>query len=209
MSRYGKRLEGMTGAILAGGKARRMGGNVKGLLAVGGVPILDRVLERLRQCCNEILIVANEREPYESREEQIYPDIFPGKGSLGGIYTALKAANTERIFVCACDMPFVDVGLIRHLNRRIGDYDAIIPSDARGLQPMHGLYRSRILPGLEARLGADDLKVEHFIDSIHALILDPEEVSSMDPLGIAFMNVNTPEDLLVANRWASRLIGDS
>jgi molybdopterin-guanine dinucleotide biosynthesis protein A len=193
----------MTGAILAGGKARRMGGETKGLLEVGGVAILDRVFERLRRCCSEILIVANEREPYESRTGSIYADVFPGRGSLGGLYTALKAATTEYVFVCACDMPFVHVDLIRHLYRRIGHYDAVIPRDAHGLQPMHGLYRRQILSGLEVRIGRDDLKIEHFIDSIGALVLGPAEVSGIDQLGVAFMNVNTPEDLLKANQWAA------
>jgi molybdopterin-guanine dinucleotide biosynthesis protein A len=186
-----------------------MGGSVKGLLEVGGVAILDRILDRLRLCSSDILIVANERESYESRTERTYSDMCPGKGSLGGLYTAVKVANTDHIFVCACDMPFVQVDLIRHRGRRIGDYDAVIPSDGRGLQLMHGLYSRRILSGLEARLGAGDLRIEHFIDSIHALILSPEEVASIDQLGIAFMNVNTPEDLLIANRWASLMTGNS
>lgn len=181
-----------------------MGGNVKGLLPVGGVAILDRLLRRLKLCCSEILIVANEREPYESRSDRIYSDIFPGKGSLGGLYTAIRSATTEPVFVCASDMPFINIDLIRHLAARIGSYDAAVPRDARGLQPMHGLYSRRVLAGLEATLETNDLKVEHFVDSINALILGPEEVSSIDTLGIAFMNVNSPEDLVVANRWATR-----
>ena len=128
---------------------------------------------------------------------------------IRAFYTALRAANTERVFVCACDMPFVHVDLIRHLDDRMGDYDAVVPRDTQGLQPMHGLYSSRILPALEARLAADDLKIEHFVDSIDALILSPEEVSSIDPLGIAFMNVNTPEDVVAANRWATRVDEES
>jgi molybdopterin-guanine dinucleotide biosynthesis protein A len=53
------------------------------------------------------------------------------------------------------------------------------------------------------RIGRDDLKIEHFIDSIGALVLGPAEVSGIDQLGVAFMNVNTPEDLLKANQWAA------
>ena len=181
-----------------------MGGNVKGLLPVGGVAILDRLLRRLELCCSEILIVANEREPYESRSDRIYSDIFPGKGSLGGLYTAIRSATTEPVFVCASDMPFINIDLIRHLAARIGTYDAAVPRDALRLQPMHGLYSRRVLAELEATLETNDLKVEHFVDSINALILGPEEVLSIDPLGIAFMNVNSPEDLVVANRLATR-----
>jgi molybdopterin-guanine dinucleotide biosynthesis protein A len=66
-------------------------------------------------------------------------------------------ANTERVFVCACDMPFVCVDLVEHLVRQLGEYDAAIPSDGTRLQPMHGIYHRRVLPLLEVRLNAYDL----------------------------------------------------
>lgn len=180
-----------------------MGGLVKGRLEVGGVPILDRILERLGQCCAEIFIVANDPDPYRSWRGPLYADVIPERGSLGGIYTALNFASTEHVFVCACDMPFISVDLIQYLRRRLDHYDAVIPRDAKGLQPMHGLYTRRIVSVLETRLRGDDLKVEHFIDSIDALILGPEEVATVEPLGTAFLNVNTPDDLRHANRWAA------
>jgi molybdenum cofactor guanylyltransferase len=195
-------LRDLTGAVLAGGKGRRMGGAVKGQLDVGGIAIVERIIKRLDQCCSRTVIVANDPEPYRTYGRDIYPDIVPGSGSLGGIYTALSVATTEFVFVCACDMPFVAADLVRHLVRRIDDCDAVIPRDARGVQPMHGVYRRRTLPKLEVQLRGGDLKVEHFIESIGALVLTVEEVATVEPRGLACFNVNSPDDLLEANRRA-------
>jgi molybdopterin-guanine dinucleotide biosynthesis protein A len=196
----------VSSVVLAGGKARRLGGAVKGRLEVGGVPIIDRITTCLARLCDEIVIVANDPEPYDGWSGRLYPDIVPGKGSLGGIYTALTVARTERVFVCACDMPFVSLELVKHLAARLGEHDAAIPHDGARLQPLHGIFRRRVLPTLEAMVKADDLKIERFVDRIEALICGPDELPTFGtPLEIVFFNVNTAEDLAEANRWADRV----
>jgi len=195
----------LSGVVLAGGKARRLGGAVKARLEVGGAPIIDHITTRLAQVCDELVIIANDPEPYRGWSGPLYPDILPGKGSLGGLYTALTVANTERVFVCACDMPFVSLALIEHLAADLGEHDAAIPHDGARLQPLHGIFRRRVLPTLEAMVMADDLKIERFVDRIAAVVCRPEELTTFGtPLSVVFFNVNTPEDLAEANRWAER-----
>lgn len=188
-------IRGLTGAILAGGQARRMGGINKALLAIGGVPILDRILATLTTCCENVIVIANQPEPYNERHLAVFPDLLSGTGSLGGLYTALEVASTEKVFVCACDMPFVSGNLLRYLFARSSGYDAIVPRDQYGLQPMHAIYSRAPKAMLRSRLQKGLLKVEHFLDSISTRILPPEEVSRAEPLGIAFLNVNDPGDL--------------
>lgn len=197
-------IRGLTGAILAGGQARRMGGINKALLEIGGIPILDRILATLIARCERVIVIANQPEPYNERHLAVFPDLLPGMGSLGGLYTALEVASTEKVFVCACDMPFVNGNLLRYLSARSSGCSAIVPRDQYGLQPMHAIYSREPREMLRARLQKGLLKVEHFLDSISAQILPPEEVSRMDPFGTAFLNVNDPEDL----RRAQEFIAD-
>ena len=197
-------IRGLTAAILAGGQARRMGGINKALLKIGGIPILDRILATLTACCEHVIVIATRPEPYNERHLAVYPDLLPGMGSLGGLYTALEVASSEKVFVCACDMPFVSENLLRYLSARSNGCDAIVPRDHYGLQPMHAIYSREPRDMLRARLQKGLLKVEHFLDSISARILPPEEVSCADPFGIAFLNINDPEDL----RRAQEFIAD-
>lgn len=186
---------GLTGAILAGGQARRMGGINKALLEVGGIAILDRILATLGASCERVIVIANRPEPYLERGLTVFPDVLPDTGSLGGIYTALEVASTDRVFVCACDMPFVNGRLLRYLFEQSDGYDAVVPRDRYGLQPMHAIYSRRCRTEARERLEKGLLKVEHYLDSIRSNIVTPEEISRIEPFSLAFMNVNCPDDL--------------
>lgn len=196
-------IRGLTGAILAGGQARRMGGMNKALLEIGGIAILDRILATLTACCEHVIVISTQREPYHARRLAVFPDRLPGTGSLGGLYTALEVASTEKVFICACDMPFVNGALLRYLSARSGGCDAIVPQDHYGLQPMHAIYSREPRGILRSRLQKGLLKVEHFLDSINTRVLPPEEVLRTEPLGIAFLNVNDPGDLRRAQDFAA------
>jgi len=197
---------GLSSVVLAGGKARRLGGAVKARLEVGGVAIIDRITTRLGTVSEEIVLVANDSAPYRNWAGRLYSDVLPGKGSLGGIYTALTVARTERVFVCACDMPFVSVSLIEHLAMQLGDHDAAVPHDGVRLQPLHGIFRRRVLPELGVMLAADELKIERFVDRIDAVVCRADELPGLGtPLDVVFFNVNTSEDLARANQWADIL----
>ena len=92
--------------ILAGGHARRLGGHDKGALVVGDRRILDRQLAALGGRAARIVIVGGP-ERHIGAGVEVIPDRLPGIGALGGLYTALVSATSERTLVIACDMPFV------------------------------------------------------------------------------------------------------
>ena len=98
-----------TGAILAGGRARRLGGlNKAGLiLASGGESVLDRQLSRLRRVVDRTIIIANDAEQFRTAGVPVIRDLVPDGGALGALYTAVHAAPTDWTVVVACDMPFV------------------------------------------------------------------------------------------------------
>src|SRR5262249_18982736 len=92
-------------AILAGGRARRLGGQEKSARIVDGVPLIDRQLAVLRGRARDILLVGF-RGPGPA-PCSVIEDLRPGTGPLGALVTALVSVTTDRVFVLASDMPFV------------------------------------------------------------------------------------------------------
>lgn len=199
------RIETLTGVVLAGGQARRMGHANKALMQVGEQAVIDRILARLTDTCAHVLIIANESAPYADRGVPVFPDLMPGHGALGGLHSALVHAPTPYVFVCGCDMPFISAPLARALTHRIGAQDAAVPRDGYGLQPLHAVYARRIAPLIPPFLVRGDLKMERFIQAVDALILPPEETATYATEAEIFFNVNTPDDLEQARAKAAEL----
>lgn len=199
------RIEDLTGAVLAGGQARRMGHVNKALMTIGGAAVIDRILARLSETCAHVMIIANDPAPYEGRNVAVLPDAMPGHGALGGLHAALANAPTPKVFVCGCDMPFISTPLIRALADRLGDRDAAVPRDGYGLQPLHAVYARRLAPLLPPFLMRGDLRMEHFIGGLDALILPPHETAAYAAEAEIFFNVNTPDDLEQARAKAAEL----
>ena len=106
----------MTTIILAGGKNLRLGRN-KPLETIGGKSLLEWVIERVRPLSTQTLIVTSKGQPElpAIREVEVLEDIYPGKGPLVGIYTGLSASKSSPSIVVACDMPFLNIELLRHM----------------------------------------------------------------------------------------------
>ena len=105
----------VSGVILAGGKSRRMGGSPKALLPFGGRPLIEQIAETLRSVLPDCLVVTNTPELYGSLGLPMVGDVFPEGGSLGGIYSGLRAAPGDAALCVACDMPFLSAPLVAHL----------------------------------------------------------------------------------------------
>ena len=84
-------LPRVSAVILAGGESRRMGRN-KAFIDLDGVPLIERVIERVAPLCTEIILVTNDASAYAQFGRRIVADVYPGKGSLGGIFSGLQAA---------------------------------------------------------------------------------------------------------------------
>lgn len=195
------------GVILAGGRSTRMGTN-KAVLTVGGVRIIDRVLETLGALFPEILMIANDPVPYRERGLRIEPDVLPEHGSLGGIYSGLVHARAPRAFCCACDMPFLDPVLVRFLLAESAGYDVTLPESPEGPQPMHAIYAKSCLPAIERVLAAGRFKITGFFDAVRVRTIPWDVVRTFDAAGDCFFNVNTPGELADAEaRWARRRAG--
>jgi molybdopterin-guanine dinucleotide biosynthesis protein A len=190
--------------IQAGGESTRMGQD-KALVPFLGAPLIQRVFERLVHLGDELLVTTNHPEAYAFLPARLAPDPLPGKGALGGLYTALSSASQPLVAVVACDMPFVNASLLAALRDRLveTDFDAAIPRSPSGLEPFHAVYnRDRCLPLVKASLEGGLRRVDSWFTQARIEYFPPEAVQRFDPRQVAFFNVNTPADLLRAGQIA-------
>jgi len=192
----------VTGVIQAGGKSTRMGGEPKALMRLGGRRIIERVLGAIEGAVDEVLVVTNTPELYAFLRLPMVPDAYPDGGSLGGIFTGLKAAAGEAAFTVACDMPFVDPAVVRVVVSRAGEGDVVIPRVGDQLETMHAVYAKTCLPPMEARLRAGQLKIIGFFDRVRVVEIPAEDLAAHGDPAVVFMNVNTPQELARARALA-------
>jgi molybdopterin-guanine dinucleotide biosynthesis protein A len=193
--------------VQAGGESSRMGQD-KALIPFLGQPLINRVLERLAPIGDEILVTTNKAEDYRFLRLPLYNDILPGRGALGGLFTALSVAGHPLVAVVACDMPFVHVGLLRLARDRLvnQELDAVIPETEGGMEPFHAVYRRETcLTAVKTALDSGKWRLISWLDDVKVATISPEEVRRYDPLQLAFFNVNSPEDLQRAERLAKDL----
>lgn len=192
-------------AIQAGGESRRMGLD-KALMPFLGRPLIQRVLERLTPIGDEVLVTTNRPENYRFLNLPLFRDLKPGRGALGGLYTALSSATCEAVAVVACDMPFASRALIETASRLLveEDADVVIPDSGAGLEPLHAVYRREVcLPVIESAIEADNWRLISWFPGVKVRILQPDEIRPHDPTGLAFWNLNTPEEFSEAE-WRAR-----
>ncbi|MFQ5610837.1 MAG: molybdenum cofactor guanylyltransferase [Anaerolineae bacterium] len=191
-------------AILAGGQSQRMGQD-KALLEVGGKPLLQREIERLRALTNDLFLVTNNPDKYRAFGLPMVGDIYPGNAALGGIYTAVCRARHNYVFVVACDMPFLNVALIGHLFTLAGNHDAIVPRVQPHPETLHAIYSRACAGPIERRILAGQLKVIGFFEDVRLRYVERGEIAAFDPDFHSFVNVNTPEALANVRRLAAQL----
>ena len=185
----------ISAAILAGGRARRLGGADKAALLVGDARIIDRQLDALAGLTDDVRIVANDRTRYADLRLPVVADAIPEAGALGGIYTALIHARHERVIVLACDLPFVTGALLARLEleSRAEEIDAVVPRTARGLEPLCAVYRKRCAGALRARIDRGALQVAAALNDVRVQELGAAVLAQYDD-GSLFENINTPHD---------------
>lgn len=190
--------------IQAGGESRRMGQD-KGLLPFLGQPLIQRVIERLADLADEMLITTNRQAEYQFLGLPMVSDLLPGRGALGGMYTALSAARRPFVAVVACDMPFVSARLLASLFDRLtsGEADLAMPHSGQGFEPFHAVYRRQTcLPAIEAALQADRWRVDAWFAAVKLEVLQAEDVRRYDSQMLCFRNINTPDELRQAEELA-------
>ena len=199
----------LTLAIQAGGSSKRMGED-KALKSFLGRPLIQRVVERLNPIADELLVTTNTPDPYAFLGLQLVPDLLPGYGALGGLYTALASASFPLVAVAACDLPFASPALFEAAARLLvqEDVDLVIPRTRLGLEPLHAVYRrATCLPAIRAAIETGRLKIIDWFPQVRVREQTPAEVMQLDPSGLAFWNLNTLDEFTRAEELARTLPG--
>lgn len=196
-----------TGVILAGGQALRYGGAPKGLERIGGRRIIDRVAYALAHAADDLLLVANDPDAASWLPDvPVAADVRPGNGSLGGIHAALTHAGRP-VLVVAWDMPFVPASLLAALRALGRGADVAVPESAstRGVEPLCAYYDPACLGPIERHLDAGDRRVVGFFDDVRVARLPDAQVRRFGDPALMFVNVNSPDELVLAERHAARI----
>ena len=195
----------ITGVIQAGGRSTRMGGQPKALMELGGKRIVERVVDALGAVLADLLVVTNTPERYAFLGLPMVPDRYSDGGALGGIFTGLDAARGDAAFTVACDMPFLSPDVMRLVLARAGEADVVIPRVDGQYETMHALYTKACLPAMETRLRAGQLKIVGFFPDVRVLEIAAAAVARHRAPEVAFMNVNTPDELARARALAAQV----
>jgi len=201
--------------LLVGGKSSRMGRD-KALLEFSGAPLIQRTANLLAPLVANITLVTSANPPANPQDTNRYSnfglpaliDRWPNAGPLGGIATALAAAQSPWCLVLACDMPFLTKGWLTFLLSQIAQSeseavtsqraDVVIPETARGLEPLCAIYRARGAPILAAALDRGIRKVTDALATVALKLIGENEWRQFSPDGNLFGNLNTWQDYLEA-----------
>src|SRR4030095_4624686 len=152
----------LTISIQAGGQSSRMGED-KALKPFLGRPLIQRVIERLSPIADEIVVTTNRPADYVFLNLRLISDLKPGRGALGGLYTAIASATHPLVAVVACDMPFASAKLLEAASRLMveEEADVVIAKSEEGYEPLHAVYRrATCLSAIEAAIDADQWKLQ-------------------------------------------------
>ncbi len=166
------------------------------------ISMLQLVHRALEAVCDETLVVGGPERSGISAAK--VADIFPSAGPLGGILSALLASSNDRVFVVACDMPFLSSQVITGLASLVGDHDAVVPRVDGRFETLHAIYKTDCADTIRTVLDAGERRVRSFFSSIDVRVVTEDEFALIDTSGQSSVNVNDPEEFESA---AARLRG--
>jgi molybdopterin-guanine dinucleotide biosynthesis protein A len=194
--------------VLAGGASSRMGTD-KAMLKIGGVPVIQRIVETMSPI-GPVMVVTNHPERYRWMGVPMVKDREPGRGPLAGLHAGLSAASSETNLVVACDMPFVSRRAAVWLLDKLGNAFACVPKLGGRLHPLFAVYRKACLPGLVRHLREGQLQVRRFLAEVPTRFVSLEDAGLGEEAEWCVWNMNRPEDYRRALRMvqAERSIPD-
>ena len=184
----------VTGVILAGGKSSRYGTN-KALAKINGIPLIENVIRVMRSLFQDLVLITNTPDEYAYLELPMYEDLIKDLGPIGGIYTALNSITNDAGFFVACDMPFLNPDLIRHLVGIRADFDVVVPEISGKMETLHALYSGRCIPAVRKLIDVHVYQTIRIFPEVSVRYLKENEIRRFDPELKSFFNVNRPEEL--------------
>ena len=182
-----------SGVVLAGGKSRRMGRD-KSQLALQGETLVARAVRKLTALSDDLILVTNTPVPLTGLGARLIGDALAGGGALSGIHAGLLAARHEWALVVACDMPFFNLDLLRYMASLTPGHAVVVPRWQGELETLHTFYSRQCIPLVEPILRRGGGRIIELYAHVSVRYVEPDEIIRFDPEGLAFFNVNSPED---------------
>ncbi len=195
----------ITTVILAGGAARRMGGDDKGLTMLNGQAMITYVIERLKSQSSALTINCNRNQ--QAYAEFGYPliedTISGGLGPLAGVLSALEQTTSDYVLSVPCDTPLLPTDLVERMLHTIKEEaaEACTVNDGDRLHPVILLVKRSVLAGLHRYLSDGGRKVHDWFYSI------PHCSADFSDQPEAFININTPQQLATLQQQLQQRVG--
>ena len=186
-----KGKDGVTGIVLAGGMSSRFGSN-KALSRLEGERLVQRLCRTVGAVTDRMMLITNTPEEYDFLHLESRKDLVPRCGPIGGIYTALRTANTPLCLCVACDMPFINPEFLAYMLERAPGYDVVVPLNDGREEPLCAVYRDTCTEPINDRIEAGKFKITGFFDEVRVLRLPPGESGFHE--ADMFFNINNMAD---------------
>ena len=201
MAEVAPRRETITGVILAGGMARRMGGQDKGLVPFAGRPLVEWVIEALAPQVKQLVVNANRnRDAYAAYGHPVIGDEIEGfQGPLAGFASAMSAVDTPWIVTLPCDGPYPAPDLVERLCSALTGQGAeiAVATDGKRMQPVYALLTVNLLASLQAFLETGDRKIDRWYAGLRVTLADFSDCPR------CFANINSANDFEALERELS------
>jgi len=200
-------LRDASAIVLAGGRSTRFGRD-KASEVLQGETLLQRTVGSLTPLAVEIIVVRAVGEatsvPVRAPRLREVADIYPDKGPLGGIYAGLVTSTSFRNLAVGCDMPFLNLDLVRYLFSVARDYDVVMPRMGGKTEALHAVYSKKCLRPIESLIQQGEFQVIRFLEDVRVRFVEEEEIDLLDSERLSFFNINSQADLRYAKRVAAR-----
>jgi molybdenum cofactor guanylyltransferase len=191
----------VAGLVLAGGRSTRMG-LAKATLPFGPELMLQRVVRLLRTVVDPIVVVAapGQELPPLPGDVLVTHDQREARGPLEGLLAGLSAVapHATAVYATSCDVPLLVPAFVRAMIGHLCDADIAVPIEDKFPHPLAAVYRTSVLPHIEALLAADQLRPVFLFDRVKTRRIPADDLRAADPQLTTLRNLNRPEDYLAA-----------
>ncbi|MGM0652756.1 MAG: molybdenum cofactor guanylyltransferase [Bacillota bacterium] len=177
--------------ILAGGDSKRLG-SPKALLKFQNCTLIELIVRCLQEYFDQLTLVTDRPDLYDHLSVTLTGDLIKTdkKSPLRGIHAGLSSSLLPYQFVAACDMPFLNLDLIEHMEKFTNNYDAVVPRIGDYFQPLHAYYNRSCIEVIENQVKKGHYKVTEFYKQLNVKYIGKEEIEYFDPQQLSFININ-------------------
>lgn len=158
---------------------------------------MEVIGEKLEEVFDEVLLLSNDHEKFKQIKYKVFQDIIPDLGPIGAIYSALKYASSEYVFITACDMPVVNINFINYMEEliKVEHVEGVVSYKSNYIEPLYAFYSKSMIERIEKQINLQNYKLLQVIKSSKMHYIEESEVRKYCSNLDIFTNLNYKEDL--------------